>query len=65
MLPGDKQHVGGAGGGWWVEGGDRRRLPFLEGAATDENEEEVFLYNGGEQHTYTVFVTTFVIHKNL
>ena len=48
-----------------MEGSDRRRLPFLESAATDENEEELFLYNGGEQHTYTVFVTIFIMHKNL
>jgi len=48
-----------------MEGSDRRRLPFLESAATDEKEEDVFLYNGGEQHIYTAFVTTCVNHKNL
>jgi len=47
-----------------MEGSYRRRLPFLESEATDEKE-EVFLYSGGEQRTYTAFVTTFVIHKNL
>ena len=31
--------------------------------ATEEEKE--LLYSGGEQHTYTAFVTTFVVHKNL
>jgi hypothetical protein len=47
-----------------MEGSVRRCLHFLDNTAIDENE-EVFLYSGGEQHTYTAFVTTFVIHKYL
>jgi hypothetical protein len=47
-----------------VERSGRRRLTFMDIAATEEKE-EVFLYSGGAQHTYTAFVTTFVIHKNL